>query len=74
MSTTVLSVRVKRRLKEEAEELGIDIRAVVEKALEEEIRRTKLSKFKEILDEALNNMDVSVEEWVRAVRETRNER
>ncbi len=74
MSTVVLSVRVRRELKEEAERLGVNIRAVVERALEEEIRRTKLSKFKRLLDDALGSMNVSVEEWVQAVKETRAER
>ena len=74
MSTVVLSVRVRRELKEEAERLGVDIRAVVERALEEEIRRARLSRFKRLLDGALESMDVSVKEWVRAVREARAER
>ena len=74
MSTVVLSVRVRRDLKEEAERLGIDIRAVVERALEEEIRRVRLSRFKRLLDEALDAMNVTAEEWVQAVRETRSER
>lgn len=74
MSTVVLSVRVRRSLKEEAEKLGIDIRAVVEKALEEEIRRIKLLRFKELVDKALSSMNISVEEWVQAVKETRVER
>ena len=74
VSTVVLSVRVRRDLKEEAERLGIDIRAVVERALEEEIRRVRLSRFKRLLDEALDAMNVTAEEWVQAVRETRSER
>ena len=69
----MLSVRVRRELKEEAERLGIDIRAVVEKALEEEVRRAKLEKFRRLLDEALEAMNVSDEEWVHTVREVRNE-
>ena len=69
----MLSVRVRRELKEEAERLGIDIRAVVEKALEEEVRRAKLEKFRRLLDEALEAMNVSAEEWVHTVREVRNE-
>lgn len=74
MSTTVLSVRVRRELKEEAEQLGIDIRKVIEKALQEEILRRKRERLRELLERALSNMDVSEEEWVRAVRESREER
>jgi len=74
MSTSVLSVRVKRSLKEEAEKLGVNIREVVERALEEEIKRIKMEKLKKTIEEALKNIDLSVEEWVGAVRESRLER
>jgi len=72
--TTVLSVRVRKSLKEEAEALGINIREVVEKALEEEIKKIKMERLKKIIDDALRSMDVSVEEWVNTVRESRLER
>ncbi len=74
MSTTVLSIRIRRELKEEAERLGIDIRTVVERALEEEIRKAKLARFKNLVEEALNSMNITVDEWVRVVKETRLER
>ena len=74
MSRVVLSIRIQRRLKEEAEKLGIDIRAVVERALEEEIRRAKFMRFKKLVEEALNNIDTTVEEWIKAVKEVRIER
>ena len=74
MSTVVLSVRVRRELKEEAEELGIDIRGVVEKALREEVLKVKRERFRKLLEKALESMDVSVEEWVEAVKESRRER
>ncbi len=74
MSTAVLSVRVRKELKEEAEQLGIDLRKVVEKALQEEILRRKRERLRELLEKALSSMDVSEEEWVRAVRESREER
>ncbi len=73
MSTAVLSIRVRRELKEEAEKLGIDIRSVVEKALEEEIRRAKLARFRELVEEALRSMDVGIDEWVRDIKESRFE-
>ena len=74
MSTAVLSIRIRRSLKEEAERLGIDIRSVVERALEEEIKRIKLSRFKKIVEDALESMDVSVDEWVSVIKESRLER
>jgi post-segregation antitoxin (ccd killing protein) len=70
----VLSVRIKKELKEEAERLGIDIRRVVEKALEEEIERVKMERLKALIEEALKYMNVSVNEWVKTVKESRYER
>lgn len=73
MSTVVLSVRVRRELKEEAERMGVDFRSVVEKALEEEVMRRRMERFRRILEKALESMDVDPEEWVRATRESRRE-
>lgn len=73
MSTVVLSIRVKRELKEEAERLGINFRAVIEKALKEEVRRTKMERFKYLVEEALKSIKLSEEEWVKTVKEIRKE-
>ena len=71
----MLSVRVRRELKEEAEALGLDVKSIVERALEEEVDKRRLQESRELAAEALDAMsEVSVEEWVRAVRETRHER
>lgn len=72
--STVLSVRVRRELKEEAERLGIDLRRVVERALEEEIRRVRAERFKGVLERGLKAIDLTPEEWVKAVKESRRER
>ena len=69
MSMGVLSVRVRRELKEEAERLGID----VERSLEE-IRRVRKLRFKSLLEEMLKSVDMTAEEWVEAIRESRLER
>jgi post-segregation antitoxin (ccd killing protein) len=74
MSTAVLSLRIRKELKEEAEKLNIDIRRVVEKALEEEIKRMKMERLRRLIEEALKHMNVSVDEWVKAVKESRYER
>ncbi len=74
MSTAVLSVRIRRELKEEAERLGIDVRRVVEKALEEEVRRARRERLRRLIEKALPQMDIPVEEWARAVREAREAR
>jgi post-segregation antitoxin (ccd killing protein) len=73
MSTAVLSLRIRKELKEEAEKLNIDIRRVVEKALEEEIKRMKMERLRRLIEEALKHMNVSVDEWVKAVKESRYE-
>jgi hypothetical protein len=71
VSTGALSVRVGR---EGALRLGVDVRAVVEKALEEEVRRVKRERFRRLLEEALKGCDVTIERWVEAVREARRGR
>jgi len=53
--------------------LGIDVRSVIERALEEEVRRAKRERFRGLLEEALKGCDMTVEEWVRAVKENRRE-
>jgi len=71
----VLSVRVNKELKKKAKELGINIREVVEKALENAIREKEKEEIKGIamkIKELIK--DVNEEDWVRAVRESRDER
>jgi len=74
LSTVVLSVRIGRELKEEVERLGIDVRSVVERALREEVLKKRRERFRKVLEKALKDMDISVEEWVRVVRESRRGR
>lgn len=74
MSTAVISVRVRKDLKEEAIKLNIDFKKVIEKALEEEIRRVKKEKLKKIIEEGLKSMNITVDEWIKTVKESRRER
>jgi len=74
LSTTVISVRVRKELKEEAIKLGINLKEAVERALEEEIRRAKMERMRKLIDEALKSMDLNEEEWAKSVKETRLER
>jgi len=74
LSTEVLSVRIRRDLKEEVARLGINVREVVERALEEEVRRVRVEILKKAIERGLEAMDLSVDEWVRAVREARRGR
>ena len=71
MSTVVLPVRVRREVREEVKRLGVDVRSVVEKALEEEIVRVKVDRLRSLIEEALKHMNVSVDEWVKAIKEGR---
>lgn len=73
--SVVLSVRVRKELKEKAEQLGINIRDVVEKALEEAIKEKEREEINDIARKIKELMkDVSEEEWVEAIRGERNER
>ena len=74
LSTVVLSIRIRKELKEEAIKLGIDLRSVVEKALEEEIKRIKKERLRSVVEEGLNSMNISDREWVETVKESRKER
>ena len=73
METEVLSIRVKKSLKDEAEKLGVDLKAAVEGLLEELVaeRKAKAVKLAEDLRRSMG--DVTVEEWVKDVKETRHE-
>jgi antitoxin component of RelBE/YafQ-DinJ toxin-antitoxin module len=73
METAVLSVRVKKSLKEEAEKMGIDIKPAVEALLEKLVaeKKAKAQKRAEELRRAMGN--VTVEEWVRDIKQTRRE-
>ena len=66
-------MRVRKKLKEEAKELGIDIRRVVEKALEEEIAKIKMENLKKIINDFSRSSNLTVDSWIKSVREIREE-
>jgi plasmid maintenance system antidote protein VapI len=72
MTTEVLSVRVKKSLKDEAEKLGIDLKVAVEELLEELVAEKK-AKAQQVAKQLRDLMDVTPEEWVNDVRATRQE-
>jgi post-segregation antitoxin (ccd killing protein) len=75
VSTTVISVRIRKELKKKARELGIDIREVLERALEEAIRRREEEELVKALEELKNLFSrISEKEWVDAVRSSKHER
>jgi len=72
MTTEVLSIRVKKGLKDEAEKLGINVKAVVEATLEDLVADKK-SKAQQIAKDLKDAMNVTPEEWAADVRATRDE-
>ena len=70
-----VSTRVRRELKEEAEKLGINISEVLRKALREEVKKRKIQKLKDELEEVsnvLNKIEISrIVKSIRGNRETR---
>ena len=70
-----VSTKVRRKLKEEAERLGVRISEVLRRALEEEVRRRKLEELEKRLgeiDEALDKIDI--DRVVKSIREDREGR
>jgi plasmid maintenance system antidote protein VapI len=72
MTTEVLSVRVKKSLKDEAEKLGVDLKIAVEELLEELVAE-KRAKAQQVAKQLRDLMDVTPEEWLNDVRATRQE-
>lgn len=70
-----ISTKVQKKLKEEAERLGVKISEVLRRALEEEVRRRKLEELEkklENLGSALDKLDV--DRMTRMIREDRKSR
>jgi len=72
VTTEVLSIRVKKNLKHEAEKLGVDIKAEVENLLGQLVAEKK-AKAQQIAKDLREAMDVTPEEWAVDVRATRDE-
>ena len=71
----VLSVRIKKELKEEAEKFGINLREVVENALKQEIEKRKRLEFEKAVKVILEEMKgISEEEFMRVIKEWRRKR
>jgi predicted transcriptional regulator len=71
----VLSVRVAKELKRRADELGINIREVVENALERAIEEREREELKGLANKIKELMrDVREEDWLNDVKGSRNER
>jgi len=67
-----VSTKVRRRIKEEAERLGVKISEVLRRALEEEVRRRKLEELEEKLSEIGEALDrIDIDRVVKSIREDR---
>jgi uncharacterized protein with von Willebrand factor type A (vWA) domain len=67
------NIRWRTSLKEGAEN-SMNIKETVEGIPEDYVKNVKMRMLRDIIDNALRSMDVSVEEWVNIVRESRFER
>ena len=72
VKTEVLSIRVKKSLKDEAEKLGVDLKAAVEDLLEELVAEKK-TKAQKRAKELRDLMNVNPQEWINDVKATRHE-
>jgi hypothetical protein len=68
------NIRWRTSLKERAGKLSMNIKETVEGIPEDYVKNVKMKMLRDIIDNALRSMDVSVEEWVNTVRESRFER
>ena len=72
--SAVISIRIPKKLKEESEKLGINIKETVQKAIIQAVEEEKAKRITESLVELAENMEnLSEEDWVKAVRESRDE-
>ncbi len=70
-----VSAKISEDLKRKIEELGISPSEVIRRALEEEVRKRTRELLKKRLEEVSSVLSkVRREEWVRAIREARDER
>jgi len=70
-----VSVKVRRDLVERARALGVSIPEVVEKAIEEEVRRRELELVKKGLESVKDFLDrVDIDRVVKSIREGRESR
>ena len=75
MEYVTISARIRKELKEEMDRLGIKPSEVIREAVEESIRRKKMEILKARLKEAEEILKkVGEEEWVSAIRESREEK
>jgi len=72
---TTVSAKISEDLKRKIDELGISPSEIIRRALEEEVRRRTRELLKKRLEEVSSILSkVEREEWIKAIREAREER
>ncbi len=75
MEYVTISARIRKDLKEEMDRLGIKPSEVIKRAVEESIRKKKIEILKTRVEEIRELLNKLIEEeWVSALRESREER
>ena len=72
--TKVLSVRLSKKLGDEARTLNIDIKGTVEEALKRKIAKARTERLSKMLKKAVSSTGMTNSDWIKAVRESRDER
>ena len=73
--TVTVSAKIDVRLRRKLDELGIKPSEAIRKALEREVEEKTREKLLKDVDEASNILSkISGEDWVKAIRESRDER
>jgi len=74
-STTTVSAKIPRELKEKLRRLKINVSRLIREALEEEVRRREEEQLRNMAEQAsLSLKKIPGEEIVRLIRESREER
>lgn len=68
-----ISAKVPSKLKEKAKKYGVNISEVARKALEEQVREIEKKRLKQKMKELEKIEEITKEDVVKAVRETREE-
>ena len=73
--TVTVSAKIDVRLRKKLDELGIRPSEIIKRALEREVEEKMREKLRKDVEEASSIISkVSREDWVKAVRESRDER
>ena len=70
-----ISAKIERKKKDQLEEFGVTMSALIKKAVDAELKAQRREKaIRELKEVAPLFRKVSKEEWIQAIRETRDQR